>query len=279
MSKSTKISVVIPTYNRCDTLKRALTSVYMQTCLAYEVIVIDDGSTDATAAMIQDEFPDIRYYTQENRGVSAARNKGINEANGEWLAFLDSDDEWLPEKIACQLATLKMQPELKICHTEEIWIRNGRRVNAMNKHAKRGGWIFEHCLPLCAMSPSSILIHHSVLADVGLFDESLPACEDYDLWLRIAANYPVAFVEQPQIKKFGGHDDQLSRKFWGMDRFRIRALCNIIDHYDLTPDNRRAARAMLIKKAEIYLAGCRKRRKHDQVQAYEALIDHYQNDS
>ncbi len=102
---------------------------------------------------------------------------------------------------------------MRVCHTDEIWIRNGRRVNARKKHGKKGGWIFQHCLPLCAMSPSSIMIHRDVFTALGGFDERLPACEDYDLWLRITARYPVLFTRQPLIEKYGGHDDQLSRKY------------------------------------------------------------------
>jgi Predicted glycosyltransferases len=174
--------------------------------------------------MLGREFPQVHYYYQDNLGVSAARNLGIQHTAGNWLAFLDSDDEWLPEKLANQQTALAANPEYKICHTEENWIRNGAPVKVPQKYAKTGGWIFKHCLPLCAMSPSTLLIHRSIFTDVGLFDSRLPACEDYDLWLRITAHYPVLLVEQPQINKHGGHKDQLSQAFWGMDRFRICAL-------------------------------------------------------
>ncbi|MGR9115156.1 MAG: glycosyltransferase family 2 protein [Gammaproteobacteria bacterium] len=270
-----RVSVIIPSYNRCESLRRAVTSVMAQTYPATEVIVVDDGSCDASAAMIKSEFPEAIYLFQPNRGVSAARNAGIQRATGHWLAFLDSDDEWLPEKLANQLALLKANPELKVCHTEEIWIRHGRRVNAMKKHSKKGGWIFKHCLPLCAMSPSAIIIHHSVFDTIGLFNTELPACEDYDLWLRITAQYPVAYIDEPQILKYGGHDDQLSRKYWGMDRFRIQALQGIIEGGRLQDDDRKAAIAMLLKKAAIYLNGCHKRGKDREAALYAELIERY----
>ncbi|MCK5478567.1 MAG: glycosyltransferase family 2 protein, partial [Methylococcales bacterium] len=146
------MSIVIPTFNRCRLLKRALTSVYKQTYSEYEIIVIDDGSTDGTAEMVQKWFPDVRYFYQSNKGVSASRNKGLEMAIGGWIAFLDSDDEWLPQKLEKQIELLKSTPDYKICHTEEIWIRDGIRVNQMKKHMKTGGWIFPQCLPLCAMS-------------------------------------------------------------------------------------------------------------------------------
>jgi glycosyltransferase involved in cell wall biosynthesis len=252
-----------------------LRSVYAQTLQAEEVIVIDDGSTDDTKSMLRNDFPQARYHFQENSGVSAARNRGIQLASSQWLAFLDSDDEWLPQKLALQKQQLMITPSLKICHSEEIWIRNGIRVNAMKKHAKRGGDIYQHCLPLCVMSPSSTIIHHSVFDQEGVFDESLPACEDYDLWLRITAKFPVAFIEQPLIKKYGGHADQLSRKYWGMDRFRIRALEKMLSKADLSKENRKATLAMLIKKANIYLQGAQKHNKPNEVKYYQSLINHY----
>ena len=270
-----QISLIIPTYNRCSTLKRALHSVFDQTIRPDEIIVVDDGSTDQTADMLTREFPQVKYIAQVNKGVSAARNKGIQLAQGSWVAFLDSDDTWLTEKLAMQVCALKKAPDIKVCHSEEIWIRNGVRVNAMNKHKKAGGWIFKHCLPLCAMSPSSIIIHRSVFDDVGLFDESLPACEDYDLWLRITAKYPVLFLEQPFINKYGGHDDQLSHKYWGMDRFRIQALEKIIAQPDLSSENKNDATQMLLKKARIFKKGALKRGKTESALFYQQLIDKY----
>lgn len=270
-----KISVVIPAYNRRVSLKRALLSVYAQTLLPTEVAVIDDGSTDGTDATIRKEFPQVNYCYQENAGVSAARNLGIQQTTGDWLAFLDSDDEWLPEKLSSQQAALKANPEYRICHTEENWIRNGSPIDVPQKYAKTGGWIFSQCLPLCAISPSTVLIQRSLLTDVGLFDTRLPACEDYDLWLRISANYPVLLVKQPQINKYGGHEDQLSRAFWGMDRFRISALQKIIDTGQLSDQNRQAAVNMLVKKASIYLNGVTKRGKPDEARYYQQLIKRY----
>ncbi len=270
-----QISLIIPTYNRCKTLPSALHSALQQTFAVDEIIVVDDGSNDETVNMLAAEFPQVQLIKQTNQGVSAARNRGIQQARGEWIAFLDSDDVWLKEKIALQMQALKKWPDIKICHTEEIWIRNGVRVNAMHKHKKTGGWIFKHCLPLCAMSPSSIMIHRSVFETIGVFDESFPACEDYDLWLRITARYPVLFIEQPLIYKYGGHEDQLSRKHWGMDRFRIRALENIIAQPDISTTYKIDATRMLIKKAKIFKNGALKRGNNESVLIYQQLIDRY----
>lgn len=250
--------------------------MYSQTSLPAEVAVIDDGSTDGTKDMLRREFPQAIYVYQENRGVSAARNLGIQQTTGDWLAFLDSDDEWLPEKLARQKAALAANPEFKVCHTEENWIRNGTRIAVPKKYAKTGGWIFSHCLPLCAVSPSTVLIHRSVFTDVGLFDTQLAACEDYDLWLRITAIYPVLLIDQAQINKHGGHADQLSCAYWGMDRFRISALQKIIDAGQLSKQNRQAAVNMLVKKATIYLNGVKKRGKTDEANYYQQLINRYE---
>ncbi len=271
------ISVIIPSYNRAQLLPRAVNSVLEQTLPAQEIIIVDDGSTDNTAETLTKQFPQCRYIEQPNQGVSAARNRGIEVATGEWLAFLDSDDEWLASKLEAQRNLLQHHPEIKICHTEEIWIRNGKRVNQMKKHTKSGGHIFQNCLPLCVISPSSVVIHRSLFAEIGTFDEDLPACEDYDLWLRICASYPVAFVEQPQIKKYGGHEDQLSQKHWGMDRFRLQALEKIIQSGRLNDRDKSAAIETLIGKAEILAQGAIKRGKVKAAEHYHAIKQRYLN--
>ncbi len=269
------ISAVVPTRDRAELVARALASIEVQSRPADEVIVVDDGSTDGTRERIAAGFPAVRYLRQEPRGVSAARNRGIEAARGDWLAFLDSDDEWLPTKLERQLAALEAVAETggayRVCHTDEIWIRHGRRVNAGARHAKTGGWMFRDCLPLCAISPSSALIHRSVLEEVGGFDESLPACEDYDLWLRISARHPVLLVDEPLVVKHGGHADQLSRTVWGLDRFRIRALEKILESGDLAAADRQAALATLLGKTALFAAGAAKRGRTGEASRYEQL--------
>ncbi len=269
------ISAIIPTYNRAHVLGRAIQSVLDQTLPVREIIVVDDGSTDNTQEFIAESFPQCVYIKQSNCGVSAARNTGIEAASYDWLAFLDSDDEWLPGKLEAQQKILEQQSDIRICHTEEIWIRNGKRVNQMKKHAKSGGHIFQKCLPLCVISPSSVIIHREIFEQVGNFDEQLPACEDYDLWLRICATHPVAFVEQHQIKKYGGHEDQLSQHYWGMDRFRIVALEKIIGLGILNDDDQSAAVQLLINKVEILAQGATKRGKTEEAESYLEIKNRY----
>ena len=269
------IAVVIPVYNRADLIGRALTSVFAQSRPALEVIVVDDGSSDGSGDRVRKDFPRVRYFRQPNRGVSSARNRGIVEARSEWLAFLDSDDEWLPHKLESQQGALAAHPEYRVCHTNEIWMRRGRLVNAMKKHAKSGGHIFQRCLPLCVISPSSVLVHRSVFDRVGVFDESLPACEDYDAWLRICAAYPVLYIEEPLIVKHGGHADQLSRRYPAMDRFRIRALEKILSTDELSDCDRQATLKVLLQKIRIYLAGAEKRRRWHEVAEYQKKQAYY----
>jgi glycosyltransferase involved in cell wall biosynthesis len=264
------VTVVIPTRDRGDMLRRALASVRAQTRPPEQVIVVDDGSREDIRPWIAREFPGVECLRQPGRGVSAARNRGIREARCEWIAFLDSDDEWMPHKIERQLSALSEQPAHALCHTDEIWVRNGRRVNPGKRHAKTGGFIFERCLLLCVISPSSVVVRRSLLDDVGGFDETLPACEDYDLWLRVCCRHPVLFVDEPLLVKHGGHPDQLSRRHWGMDRFRIRALEKIIESGHLDPGAARAATRILLDKIDVYLAGTRKRSKWAEAEAYEA---------
>ncbi len=262
-----RISVIIPTYNRAAFLKEAIQSVLDQTFNDFELWIVDDGSTDQTKTIVA-SFDDQRVYSiyQTNQGVSAARNAGLKKSKGELISFLDSDDHWKPEKLGLQVQYHQEHPDILVSQTEEIWIRNGVRVNPMKKHTKPSGWIFDECLTMCAVSPSSVMIHHSVFENCGFFDESLPACEDYDLWLRIALKYEIALLPQALIVKNGGHADQLSQAHWGMDRFRIRALLKILDDPSLSDDQRKKVEEEIENKCRILNTGALKRGS----QTYEA---------
>ena len=266
-----RVSVVIPTFNRATLVERAIDSVLGQTHSAFEIIVVDDGSTDNTSAILRNKYSDkLVVFQQSNRGVSAARNVGIAHATGNWIALLDSDDEWLPSKLAQQLALIKNHTDCLLCHTDEIWIRNGVRVNAMNKHKKSGGDIYQQCLPLCVISPSSVIFQKQLLDDVGNFDETLPACEDYDLWLRICAQHKVHYLDQKLLVKYGGHEDQLSRKHWGMDRFRIKSLQKMLQLNVLSEDKQASTVTTLTKKIQILLNGAI---KHNNTALIEECVE------
>ena len=253
-----RVTVVIPTYNRRDLVREAIASVTAQSYPDFEVIVVDDGSDDGTAEVVQ-PFAGVQYVYQRNRGVSAARNVGVARAGGELIAFLDSDDLWYPRKLEHQVALFDRHSDVEICHTDEMWLRNGVRVNPHHKHCKTGGDIFVRSLDLCLVSPSAAMLRRALFERLGGFDETLPACEDYDLWLRISARWPVHFIALPLVVKRGGHADQLSRRFWGMDRFRVQSLCKLLESGMLSEEQRRLTVETLRKKCTILAHGAQKR--------------------
>ena len=269
------VSVIIPTYNRAQWLPEIINSVLRQTFPDFELIVVDDGSTDETAQVLREFSESIRVIHQQNRGVSAARNRGIHESKGELIAFLDSDDLWKLRKLEVQVGYMHAHPQVMICQTEEIWIRRGVRVNPAKKHKKYSGWIFEKMLPLCIVSPSAVMMRKSLLDEIGMFDESLPVCEDYDLWLRVGLRYPIMLIEEPLIVKRGGHDDQLSHQYWGIDRFRVQSLQKLLDSGQLNDPQRIAVLAELDKKCNILANGCMKRGKKKDVQYFGGLAEWY----
>jgi len=289
-SISDKISVIIPTFNRGWCISEALKSVlkqdYTSSCrsvemmveadLPVEVIVVDDGSTDNTYEVLKPftENGLIKLLKQKNQGVSAARNLGISQSSGAFVAFLDSDDLWLPDKLSCQMDFFGKNPNAMICQTEEIWIRNGKRVNPKYKHKKLSGMIFEPSLHLCLVSPSAVMMRRDFFSIKGFFDEALPACEDYDLWLRTSTDMAIWLVDKPCIIKNGGHDDQLSANH-SLDKYRIRSICNLLEsdtrHTTLTSAQREAALKVLQEKCTIYSQGCLKRGKREEARYYREL--------
>jgi glycosyltransferase involved in cell wall biosynthesis len=270
-----RVSVIIPTHNRKAFVLEAVGSVFAQTYGDYELIVVDDGSIDGTGEALKRYEKRLLYLYQENQGVSAARNNGLARAQGEFIAFLDSDDLWLPKKLAIQVAFMDQHPEAKICYTDEIWIRRGKRVNAKKRHAKYSGEIYPYCLPLCIISPSSALMHRALFTQVGTFDTNLPVCEDYDLWLRVAAHFPVFFIPRRLIVKRGGHADQLSRRYWGNDRYRVTALTKILEQRVLTPELRDPTIRELHRKVRILINGYLKRGKEREAKDCQEILEHY----
>ncbi|MDL2274849.1 glycosyltransferase [Desulfosarcina sp. OttesenSCG-928-G10] len=265
------VSVIIPTHNRLAFLKDAVVSVQTQSFRSMELIIVDDGSADGTADWLNTGGSTAATVIfQPNQGVSAARNAGIRASTGELIAFLDSDDTWLPEKLALQVRFFQTHPAAQICQTGEIWIRNGVRVNPGKRHRKESGMIFERSLALCLVSPSAVMMRRSLLDEVGLFDESLPACEDYDLWLRILWKYPVDLLDPPLVVKRGGHADQLSR-MPELDKFRIRSISKLLDRGCLSASQREAALSMLETKCAIYAVGCRRRGRTSEADMYMEL--------
>ena len=271
-----KISVVIPTLNRINTLQRALDSVINQTYKAAEIIVVDNGSSDGTLKFLREQYPKITILTEKKIGVSSARNKGIKKSINQWIALLDSDDAWHPRKLEIQTSMLDSAlKEYNLIHTDEVWFRNNKHINQMKKHKKQGGYIFERCLSLCCISPSSVLFKKNILDKVGLFDESLPVCEDYDMWLKICSSEEVLFAQDKLTYKYGGHKDQLSKSYWGMDRFRIKSIENIIKNFDLTYKQKKQAKKELIKKLKIIINGAFKRNNLSIVNEFSTKLEYW----
>jgi glycosyltransferase involved in cell wall biosynthesis len=266
------VSVIIPTHNRDWIVKEAIDSVLAQDFSDYELIVVDDGSDDRTPEILEAYKDQIAVIHQANRGVSAARNRGIAAAAGRLIAFLDSDDLWLPQKLSAQVNFFAENPDALICQTEERWVRNGMRVNPKKRHHKFSGMIFERSLALCLVSPSAVMIKKRLFDTVGVFDEDLPACEDYDLWLRISCRHPVHLIETPLIIKRGGHADQLSRAP-GLDKYRIRSLTKLLEGNYLTAPQKQAAIATLTGKCAVYAGGCRKRGREEEAKYYDRLAE------
>ena len=274
LTSNPTVSVIIPTYNRGWILREAIDSVLGQEFSDFELIVVDDGSTDDTRAILDSYGQEVIVIHQHNKGVSAARNRGIAESRALLVAFLDSDDVWLPRKLARQVEFFSSHLDALICQTEEIWVRNGFRVNPKKRHRKISGMIFEPSLELCLVSPSAVMMRKTLLDKVGMFDESLPACEDYDLWLRVSCRYPIMLIDDPLIIKRGGHEDQLSGAA-GLDKYRIQSLQKIIESESLSETQKLAAEKTLLEKCTIYAGGCRKRGREDEAKYYEGIALKY----
>ncbi len=275
VSSTMLVSVIIPTHNRADRVVGAVESVLSQSETAHEVIVVDDGSTDDTRARLAPYRDRIRLEARQHRGVSSARNHGAGVARGDWLAFLDSDDEWLPDKLARQCAFHRAQPEISISQTGEIWIRNGVRVNPCKHHAKPRGDIFEPSLERCLVSPSAVMLRRDLFREAGGFDEGLPVCEDYDLWLRLGVRHRFGLVDEALMVKHGGHDDQLSTRYWGMDRFRVQSLSALLASGALRGDQRRSAIRTLRGKCSVLANGARKRGRAEDAKEYDRIAAGY----
>ena len=272
-----QVTVILPSWNRAAWLKKSIDSVLEQTFRDFELIVVDDASTDSTQEILTSYSGKIRSITfEKNLGVSAARNAAVKNCDSEWIAFLDSDDFWHPHKLQKQIAQTVIRAECPIHFTDEIWIRNGVRVNPKKKHQKLEGWIFKPSLELCLMSPSTVLLRRELFDVHGLFDETLPICEDYDLWLRLTAQHQVALLNEKLMTRHGGHADQLSRSDWGIDRYRVQSIIKILKTEKLRPEDRSAAIVVLRKKCEIIINGFRKRGKLQEIERYEKIANQHQ---
>ncbi len=277
MKNKIEISVIIPTFNRKELLYRSISSVLNQDHKPYEIIIVDNGSNDDTESMIKKKFESVQYFYYESKGVSRARNFGIRKSKGNWICFLDSDDEWKKNKIKIQTNYITENKNIKFVHTNEDWYRNGEYLNQKKKHIKLGGYIFENCLKICCISPSSVMIKKELFNTYGFFDESLEVCEDYEMWLRISSKEEIGFINKSLVNKYGGHNDQLSKKFWGMDRFRVISIEKLIKNQNLNDTHKFLAINHLVKKIKIILNGAKKRKNTDIYNEYYQKLIYWKN--
>ena len=271
-----EVSVIIPTHNRRVMVTEAIESVLAQINADFEIIVVDDGSTDGTLDELA-RFDRIIIEQTVRRGPAAARNRGVALANAPLIAFLDSDDLWAPHKLRRQLRFMHEHPECEISQTAEIWIRNGRRVNPGLRHLKRAGDIFIDSLQTCLISPSAVILKTDLFRAVGGFDEDLFAAEDYDLWLRILIDRAVGLLDEPLVTRRAGHRDQLSATIPAIDRFRVIALMKLLADSRLCGSRRVAVVELLIQKCSVLSKGARRRGKEAETDLYDAVVANASN--
>ncbi|MCB9095883.1 MAG: glycosyltransferase [Halobacteriovoraceae bacterium] len=278
MTNKPFFSVIIPTHNRASTLPRAVESVLGQTDQDFELIIVDDGSSDSTHKYLEQLPATIKMIkNSENKGVSFSRNRGVEQSYAPWLCFLDSDDEWLPHKLKRQKEFILQHPEFSILHGEERWVRNGVRVNPMKKHQKSGGDLFEASLHLCLISPSTVCLSRKLFEEMGGFREDFPVCEDYDLWLKITSAYQVGFIPDELIIKYGGHCDQLSRKYKAMDYYRVKSMQWIYENRKTLSDLQRSQLIdVLTQKAEILINGYKKHQNYSNLEEVRLISQQFQ---
>jgi glycosyltransferase involved in cell wall biosynthesis len=258
-----QVSVIIPTYNRRAMVREAVASVLAQRDANFELIVVDDGSTDGTSETLA-KHDCVRVERTRHQGPAAARNLGVALASAPLIAFLDSDDLWASDKLLRQLAFMREFPDCAISQTAEIWIRHGRRVNPGLRHLKRGGDIFLDSLQTCLISPSAVILKTDLFRALDGFDEDLEAAEDYDLWLRVLLHHEVGLLDQPLVTRRAGHSDQLSSSIPAIDRFRVITLLKLLANDRLLDLRRNSVADVLVEKCRILQQGaCRRDRRSE----------------
>jgi len=277
---TTRVTAIIPTYNRLSLLREAVFSVLAQTYPPAELIVVDDGSADGTKEFCMElsaERPDtFRYLRFAHSGLPGkVRNAGARAAKGEYLAFLDSDDLWKPEKLSRQGAFFEEHPDIHVCHTREIWQRGEKVVSQAGQRHRRSGNLFPDALKKCIIGPSTVMMRRELFEEFDGFREDLEIAEDYELWLRITAKYPVGYIDEPLVIKRGGHPDQLSEKYGQIEIFRIKALLLNLEAGTFSGEQQELAARELVRKCRVYANGCEKRGKSEEARHYREIVKRF----
>jgi glycosyltransferase involved in cell wall biosynthesis len=278
------LSVIIPVYNRRELVVDALVSVLNQNLPSgwdLELLVVDDGSTDGTGTMLESlraAHPRLRIISRARGGTpGGARNAGVERSRGELLAFLDSDDRWLPGKVDEQVP-LHERDGYELTHTRERWLRNGREVSQAGKrlaHHRRSGDLLEDALVKCIIGPSTVMMSRRLWEETGGFRSDLEVAEDYEYWLRLVTITEVGYLEKPLTEKRAGHGDQLSEKYGQIEVFRLAGLRDLVESRWFAHHRDQEAQLLacreLARKAGIYAAGARKRGRNAVADRFEEL--------
>lgn len=271
-------SVIIPSYNRVELTIRAIHSVLSQSYTDFELIVVNDGSSDNYEKIksIISKYNHI-YIEQSHGGVSKARNTGLLSASGEYIFLLDSDDEWMIDKLDNQVRFFEMHPDAVLSQTKEQWVRNGSNVQTPLHLEPGDGDCFIRSLHMCCVSSSSVGFKRTLIHEIGLFNEKLRICEDYDYWLRAVLRYPIFCIDRALVVKYSGTHPQLSNSEVAMDRYRVYALLSLLEYvhrcaFALTVDRRASIYEVLRKKTHILKNGAQKRGYENEVYVYHDII-------
>jgi glycosyltransferase involved in cell wall biosynthesis len=282
-----EFSLVIPVYNRRELLLEALSSVLAQTRLPTEIILVDDGSSDGSAEaarfFLAEKGGGVSWniLTLEHSGMAGAvRNRGVEAARSEWIAFLDSDDLWEPEKLASQEAYIAAHPNVRLVHTREKWLRGDKIISQKKQKHKREGDIFSDALVKCIIGPSTTVIRKDLWDQTGGFRENIEIAEDYELWLRITAGDAVGYIDTPLITKRAGGWDQLSEKYGQIEKFRLQGLGDLVESdwfrkQGLEERRCELARGEFIRKCQIYALGCEKRGRREEALYWKEKGDNH----
>jgi len=292
-----RVSVIVATHNKRDLLLEALESVFHQSYRDFDVIVVDDGSTDGTPVQVFSRFgaqPEaiaalarmnptsirpfshsfvhhglpVHYHYYGNRGLSSARNRGIRVARSPLLAFLDHEDAWSPDHLALSAEVHEDDAHPVISYVNECSPKERARARAARRDEPLSGMIFEHVLDASQICISSSMINRVCFNECGFFDENLPACADYDLWLRLCSRYPVVHVPGPQLTRRSVRHRSSSRA-WTWDRYRVYALEKAFQSGHLDPGQRLLVAEEIVRKCERLVDGFTKQTSDERANFYE----------
>ena len=228
LRKDMLVSIIMPVYNGMPFLKEAVDSVFKQTYKEFELIVINDGSSDGSLRFLEETKKRakerLKIINQTNRGQVVAKNNGIKVAQGDFIAFLDSDDVWDKEKLTVQMEFFKKHPTLFLCYTEAFLIdENSKKIGYRSVNSLYKGRCFDLLIKRNNITASSVVLKRKCIDTVGKFDETLNCCENWDLWLRISKFFEIGYIKKP-LTSYRIHSSHMSNKRSKMLMGRIEVI-------------------------------------------------------